>query len=217
MSTEPTQTDPTRERLLDEAEKLFAEKGFDGVSVREITAMAGAHLSAVNYHFSSKKNLYLSVFQERWIPRAKRVMGKISQVDTNGDKSVEEVVHYLAEAFLTGFGDPKARQMHHQMIHREMSRPTEALEMIAEQVTKPFFLKMQKMLRDRMPSSQNGDDMFLGVFSVFAQITFFNFGRNMVSLLTGREYDQAFHDQVVDHITHFSLYGLNGNSTESKS
>jgi AcrR family transcriptional regulator len=212
---ETAHTDPTRERLLDVAEKLFAQNGFDAVSVRQITAMAGSHLSAVNYHFGSKKNLYLSVFQERWIPRAKRVVSKISKVDPGDGKSVKEMVHNLAEAFLQGFGDADIRHMHHQLIHREISRPTEALEMIADQVTKPFFLHMKKMLRSRMPISQNGEDMFLCIFSVFAQIILFNFGRQMVSLLTGREYDQAFQDQVVEHITNFSLYGLSGRPMES--
>jgi AcrR family transcriptional regulator len=212
---EQTQADPTRERLLDEAEKLFAQKGFDAVSVREITAMAGSHLSAVNYHFGSKKNLYLSVFQERWIPRAKRVAGLIKEVNINGEKSVEEMVHSLAEAFLRGFGDEKIRHMHHQMINREITQPTEALGMIAEQVTKPFFTTMKQKMQESLPANRNGDDMFLCIFSVFAQIIFFNFGRSMVSLLTGREYDQAFQDHVVEHITNFSLYGLNGRPMES--
>jgi AcrR family transcriptional regulator len=212
---EQAQTDPTRERLLDEAEKLFAENGFAAVSVREITAQAGSHLSAVNYHFGSKKNLYLSVFEERWIPRARRVVTKLDELERNGIQSVEQVVHTLAEAFITGFADERERYMHHQMIHREMSHPTEALHMIAEQVTKPFFLRLKTLIRSLMPSSNGGEDLSLGIFSVFAQIIFFNFGRNIVSLLTGREYDQAFSDQVVDHITLFSVYGLNGPSTES--
>jgi AcrR family transcriptional regulator len=212
---EHNQTDPTRERLLDEAEKLFAQKGFAAVSVREITAMAESHLSAVNYHFGTKKNLYLSVFQERWIPRAKMIAERLREIDANGITSAEEIVHTLAESFLMGFGDTTVRQMHHQLIYREMSQPTEALEMIAEEVTKPFFLGVKEKIQDIMPGGQNGNDMFLCIFSVFAQIIFFNFGRNMVSLLTGRQYDQAFQDQVVKHITDFSLYGLSGRPMES--
>ncbi len=212
---EPAQIDPTRERLLDEAEKLFALKGFDAVSVREITSRAESHLSAVNYHFGTKKNLYLSVFEERWIPRARRVATKLDVLEKNNVTSVEVMVHTLAEAFMRGFGDDRERLMHQQLIQREMSHPTEALEMIAEQVTKPVFLRLKNMIVSHQPSQNNGEDMFLCLFSVFAQIFFFNFGRNMVSLLTGREYDPAFRDQVVDHITNFSLYGLNGRLTES--
>lgn len=213
---EPTQADPTRERLLDEAEKLFALKGFDGVSVREITARAGAHLSAINYHFGSKKNLYLSVFEERWIPRAKRVADRVNSMD-QATTSAEEVIRTLAEGFLTGFNNEKERQVHQQLIHREMNQPTEALAMIAEKVTKPFFMNVRNIMHRHLPAQNGNEDTFLFVFSVFAQIIFFNFGRNIVSLLTGNEYDQAFQDHVVEHITNFSLYGLNGSPAELKS
>lgn len=51
----------TRERLLDVAERLFAEHGFDAVSLRAITTEAGANLAAVNYYFGSKEALIEAV------------------------------------------------------------------------------------------------------------------------------------------------------------
>lgn len=52
----------TRERLMDAAERLFAERGFDGVSLREIVAAADVNLGAVHYHFDSKQGLFEAVF-----------------------------------------------------------------------------------------------------------------------------------------------------------
>jgi AcrR family transcriptional regulator len=49
----------TKERILDTAEVLFAQKGYRAVSVREITSAARCNLAAVNYHFGKKENLYL--------------------------------------------------------------------------------------------------------------------------------------------------------------
>ena len=43
-----TKNDHTKERILDEAEALFAQKGYDAVSVREITGAANCNLAAVN-------------------------------------------------------------------------------------------------------------------------------------------------------------------------
>lgn len=63
----------TRDRLLDEAEDLFAQRGFHAVSVREITKAAQSNLAAVNYHFGNKQNLYLEVFRSRWLPRASQI------------------------------------------------------------------------------------------------------------------------------------------------
>jgi AcrR family transcriptional regulator len=66
-------SDSTKERILNEAEALFAEKGYHAVSVREITAAAECNLAAMNYHFGHKQDLYLEVFRARWVPRAKRM------------------------------------------------------------------------------------------------------------------------------------------------
>ncbi|MHC4998559.1 MAG: TetR/AcrR family transcriptional regulator, partial [Planctomycetota bacterium] len=46
-----TQKEDVRNRILDVAEALFCERGFEGVSVRELTAAAGCNLAAVNYYF----------------------------------------------------------------------------------------------------------------------------------------------------------------------
>ncbi|MDQ8022707.1 MAG: TetR family transcriptional regulator [Moraxellaceae bacterium] len=55
----------TRERILDAAEWLFAEHGFDGTSMRQITSQASVNLAAVNYHFGSKEALFHEVFHRR--------------------------------------------------------------------------------------------------------------------------------------------------------
>ena len=47
----------TYEKLMDCAEKIFAEKGYDKASVREITAAANVNLASIHYHFGSKENL----------------------------------------------------------------------------------------------------------------------------------------------------------------
>lgn len=55
----------TRDRLMDEAEKLFAQHGFDGVSIRDITKAAGVDVALSNYHFGGKDKLFDAVFQRR--------------------------------------------------------------------------------------------------------------------------------------------------------
>ena len=55
----------TRGRILDAAEVLFMEHGFDGTSMRMITSRAAVNLAAVNYHFGSKESLMQEVFRRR--------------------------------------------------------------------------------------------------------------------------------------------------------
>ena len=64
MSTESRTSQPeTRDRILDAAERLFVEHGFEGTSMRMITGAANANLAAVNYHFGSKDALIQAVFR----------------------------------------------------------------------------------------------------------------------------------------------------------
>lgn len=58
----------TKDRILDAAERLFAEHGFDGVSLRTIIGEAGVNLAAVHYHFHSKAALLDAVFARRVAP-----------------------------------------------------------------------------------------------------------------------------------------------------
>ena len=55
----------TKDKLMDAAEKLFARRGFHGVSLREITSEAGVDLALVNYHFGTKKKLLAEVIERR--------------------------------------------------------------------------------------------------------------------------------------------------------
>lgn len=58
----------TRERILNAAEALFAESGFERSSMRKLTAAAGVNLAAINYHFGSKNALIKAVFERRLVP-----------------------------------------------------------------------------------------------------------------------------------------------------
>ncbi len=58
----------TKERLLDAAEALFMEHGFEATSLRLITAKAGANLAAANYHFGSKEAMFEAVLTRRLDP-----------------------------------------------------------------------------------------------------------------------------------------------------
>jgi len=58
----------TKERLIETASKLFAERGFDGASVRDIVRSCGVNLGAVTYHFGSKEGLFAAVVARKIEP-----------------------------------------------------------------------------------------------------------------------------------------------------
>ncbi|MEE9613196.1 MAG: CerR family C-terminal domain-containing protein [Desulfatiglandales bacterium] len=209
--------DLTKERLLDEAEALFAKKGYHAVSVREITAAADCNLAAINYHFGNKQNLYLEVFRSRWVPRARRVQESFRKsLAANDSLSPTEVVRALAHAFLEGPLSDEERLRHSQLMTREITQPTGAFEVVADQVIQPFFKELADKLRPFMPRELSAEQLLLRIISVFALVLHFNFARVAVTRITGRQYDPAFKAQLVEHIVEMSLEGIGGKKKEER-
>ncbi|MGA2435856.1 MAG: TetR/AcrR family transcriptional regulator [Bryobacteraceae bacterium] len=90
----------TRDRILDAAERLFAEEGFDATSIRSITESAGANLASVNYYFQSKDALIQAVFSRRLGPLNQRRLAMLAAVEESsgdGPPQVEGVLRALFE------------------------------------------------------------------------------------------------------------------------
>src|SRR3989337_4182783 len=79
----------TRTRILDAAEELFMEDGFEGTSMRLLTAKAGVNLAAVNYHFGSKDALIEALFRRRLDPMNAE---RIAALDRLEDFSAENII-----------------------------------------------------------------------------------------------------------------------------
>ncbi len=205
----------TRERILDEAEALFANNGYHAVSVREITRAARCNLAAVNYHFGNKQNLYLEVFRSRWLPRASRLFNNFRKsLKDNGHSSPNSVVESLARAFLEGPMSDDERMRHHKLIFGEFVQPTQAFELVADQVLKPLFTSLMTDLRAVMPDTTEDKQMALNAFSILAMVLYFNLARPLIkNFLDG--YDESdFKDRLVDHIVKFSLNGIGAGKEE---
>jgi AcrR family transcriptional regulator len=84
----------TKTRILDAAEKLFGEKGFDATSLRDITTEADVNLAAVNYHFQSKESLIEAVILRGAGPVTER---RLAMLEAAGPKAT---VEQIVEAFV---------------------------------------------------------------------------------------------------------------------
>ena len=84
----------TRQQLILAAEKLFAESGIDGVSLRQINIEAGQkNSSAAHYHFGSKDALILSIYQHRMAHVNERRLSKLEQLrHDRKEKNIRELV-----------------------------------------------------------------------------------------------------------------------------
>lgn len=90
----------TRTSILDAAEALFAERGYDGVSLRDITGRAAVKLSLASYHFKTKDALFEAVVARRIERLSGLRQGALRNVTAAGQPSVEAVLHAYAGPFL---------------------------------------------------------------------------------------------------------------------
>lgn len=89
----------TKQRILDTAERLFAENGYAGTSLRTIIAAAGVNLAAVHYHFRSKQELLKSVIARRLEPINRERLEALDAAErTTGSEG--PVIEQILEAFL---------------------------------------------------------------------------------------------------------------------
>lgn len=71
----------TREKILDTAERLFAGRGLEATSIRDITLTAKVNLGAINYHFGTKQKLIEAVFSRRLEPLNQRRLALLDGVE----------------------------------------------------------------------------------------------------------------------------------------
>lgn len=211
-----TATDNTRDRLLIKAEHLFAQKGFAAVSVREITAAADTNLAAVNYHFGNKTNLYLSVFKERWVPRAHGVRKFVQKyLSEKANPETADIIRGIATAFLEGAMTDDERHCQITLMQRELAHPTEAVNIVVEEAIRPMHHAVRELILPSLPENVSIERLTLSIFSIISMIIYFGFAQPVVSRVMDQEFDPQFKSRVIDHIVSFTMDGIRGLKEET--
>lgn len=99
----------TKTRILDAAEKLFGENGFDATSLRDITAEADVNLAAVNYHFQSKESLIEAVIMRGAGPLNDKRLAMLEAAGSNA--TLEQIVEAFVGPILEQNFEPMAPLM----------------------------------------------------------------------------------------------------------
>jgi len=84
-----TTSQDTKSRILDVAEQLFMEHGFEATSLRQLTSSASVNLAAVNYHFGTKEELFQAVLTRRLDPMNQERIEILSKLEREmGDRPI---------------------------------------------------------------------------------------------------------------------------------
>src|SRR4249920_3042410 len=90
----------TKDRILGAAEELFAQHGFSGTSLRQVTSRADVNIAAVNYHFGSKENLVNEVFRRRMDEMSERRLNELRQAQEEKPGELEPILRAFIEPAL---------------------------------------------------------------------------------------------------------------------
>ena len=199
--------DTTRERIVEAAGEIFAEKGFDATTVRDICQRAEANIAAVNYYFGEKQRLYVEavVRAHRW--RMERAQLPEWTADTTPQKKLADFVVTFIRRVRTG----PENTWHTRLIMREMMNPREACAELVQSSIRPQFEILQGILRELLPNETSEEKLHLMAFSIVGQCLFYHFADPVVrNLVTGEEYATYDVDKLASHIVDFSLAAVEG-------
>ncbi|MCC7418606.1 MAG: CerR family C-terminal domain-containing protein [Acidobacteria bacterium] len=195
----------TRERLLRAAERLFAERGFRRVTVRDICRRARANVAAVNYHFGSKLGLYREVLQ--YASDALRATTDEARRAGEGcaaDEQLRRFVHVYLRRLLAG----GANGWIHRLINQEMADPTPALDTLVEQALRPRIEYLSRVVAALLDCPPEDPRVRRSVASLQAQSVAYLPNPLAARLGMRATTSPAAIDEVARHIAEFSLAGI---------
>lgn len=201
----------TRDRLIEAAGGVFAERGYRGATMREIAERAGANLAAAHYHFGSKLELYRAVVSVHFERLEARLAERGGALEASLDRAAprERVVELLRArvgTMLATLLEPGG--VHPTLMQRELSDPSEALPFIVARFIEPLQRDTARILA-RLAPSLDAASVRRCTHSVIAQASFYLTHRATLLSMMGRSaYPAGFADAVADHIVAFSLGGL---------
>lgn len=133
----------TREKLLRTAEALFVERGYDAVSIRDVTARAGATKGHVYYYFKSKQDLFDTILDRYFAAHAEALMGAVRP-----EGPLRERLHDAVDAYLDFVEDHPGFQ---RLIQRESCTRSPNSDKIARNM-EPLFRRGSEFLAGRLPA-----------------------------------------------------------------
>ena len=142
----------TRDRIIKAAERLFAEHGYDGTSVRAIVAKARVNQAAINYHFGGKDGLYREVLRTAFRALTEHQLSHEQEVKTmSREAALTEFVRRQLWPLLAR--DEFSR--HLRIFNWETVRPTDVFRKLLTEEATPFIGLAVDLVRRFLPAADH--------------------------------------------------------------
>lgn len=207
-----TENDSTRDRLLEVAQEVFAERGFAAASVRDICARANVNIASVNYYFRDKERLYIEAVKAAHCCAMAEPPMPEWPADMPPMEKLGGFIRVMTERML------RENKPHTtQLMMRELSQPTEACAEIVRDSIRPVADVLMAILRELLPGASREEVYSFG-FSVMGQILIYKQSRPVVRGLIGPEADSRLQPgQIADHIYRVMRGAIDARNREAAS
>jgi len=197
-------------RLLDSAEVLFAENGYDGTSIRDLTNAAKCNIAAVNYHFSGKENLYYQTVKRIMVVLRDVRIDSVNELmsRTNDSPGLSELLKTFSDSFLEPLVNQSRGKLFVKLMTREMLNPRLPMQMFYDQTIAPVMNSFQQSLCKVCPNLTPGQAN-LCISSVIGQLLqVLRIIENSRMFGYGDQKPDA--SALIDHVVRFSSAAIRG-------
>jgi AcrR family transcriptional regulator len=197
----------TRTRILDAAEELFMQHGFEGTSMRLLTAKAGVNLAAVNYHFGSKDALIEAVFRRRLDPMNAERIAALERLD---NPSAEAIIRAFVGPSLRLIEDAKGGGRNFsRLLGRTYTEPAKAIRALIGQMYAPAMQRYKAALELALPQMPP-DELVWRMHFMFGTLAYTLAATDTVQLIAGCKPEDRHDARLLeDRLTAFLAAGLN--------
>jgi AcrR family transcriptional regulator len=159
--TRPSQV--TRDRIMKAAERLFAERGYDGTSVRAIVAKARVNQAAINYHFDGKDGLYRAVLRAAFRALTEDQLAHAEEVKA---MSREQALAAFVRRQLHPLMARDEYSRHMRIFNWETVRPTAVFRSLVSEEAAPFMGLAAELVRRFLPEADQRTVMVAAIWLV---------------------------------------------------
>lgn len=200
-------TDETRPRIIEAAGPIFAERGFEKATVREICDAAGVGVASINYHFRDKQHLYVLVVEHAYEHLHCSRLPRLDDVPEGPPiERLREWILRLTRKVITA----RDESWQDRLFAREVQSPTAACEDFLRERIRSDLKPLREVLDAVLPPQTTEADRWRVVHSVLGQVLFYDTYRRFIRIIQndGDAPLTLDAEQLADHVTRFCTAAL---------
>lgn len=200
----------TRTRILDAAEELFMLHGFEGTSMRQLTAKAGVNLAAVNYHFGSKDALIEAVFRRRLDPMNAARIAALNELEASGRALAPDVIirAFVGESLRMVEDASGGGRNFIRLLGRTYTEPAKPIRILIGQLYAPAMERFKAAFERALPHMPR-EELVWRMHFMFGTLAYTLAATDTVQLIAGCKPEDRHDAKLLeDRLTAFLAAGL---------